>query len=92
MVLVLVSATEACLNIATTPDMRAADLKQALFDAYGYPVKRMRLTVNGKKLADKATVEDMVDAEQEMIVLSVGVAGGCLLCLPLCSRLCCRCC
>lgn len=92
MVVVFVSATEACLNIPTTPDMRVADLKQALFDAYGYPVKKQRLTIryDGKKLADNKIVDGLVNAEQDMIVLTVGVSGGCLVAGLLCRRCCCR--
>lgn len=88
MVLVRVSATQSLLEVAATPDMRVKDLKQALYETHAYPIKKQKLTVNGKKLKDGQSVSDKVNPDKDIVDLSVGMAGGCIE-MDCC---CCECC
>lgn len=88
MVLVRVSATQSLVEVPATPDMRVKDLKQALYEKHAYPVKKQKLTVNGQKLKDKQSLSDKINPQQDIVELSVGMAGGCCECDCCCFECC----
>jgi hypothetical protein len=80
MVLIRLAATNALTSVECTPDMRVADLKQAIYEAHAYPMKKQKLSVNGKAMKDKKKIEDMVDPSKDIIDVSISTRGGCFGC------------
>ena len=87
-VVVRISATDATVTVPTSPEMRISDLKKALSEQYAFPIKKQKLTVNGKKLKDSQRVCEAMDATEDVIDVSVSVRGGCFGC-DCCGCFCC---
>lgn len=89
-IIIRIAATEEVLQVTpTSPDMRVSELKQALQAAHAFPVKKQKLSVNGKKLKDRQRLSEIaLDPSEDVIDLSVSVKGGCVGC-DCCGCFCC---
>lgn len=87
-IVVRIAATDAMVTLEPTSGMRVKDLKQALNDSHAFPVKKQKMSINGKKIKDSQRVSEILNPAEDIIDLSVSVKGGCCEC----NCCCCECC